>query len=43
MLKVATNGKLTLHLILCSRVAFENYNNNDQAFNRHEFRGHARV
>jgi len=37
-LKVVTNETSTLHKTICTRIALENYNNNDQQFNRHDFR-----
>ena len=35
--KVATNETSTLHLTICTRIALETYNNNEQQFNRHDF------
>jgi len=37
ILKVATNETTTLHLTICTWIALEIYNNNDQQFNRHDF------
>jgi len=38
MLKVATHESTILHLIMSTRKALENYINNDQQFNTHDFR-----
>ena len=38
ILKVATNETFTLHSAICTWIALEIYNNNDQQFNRHGFR-----
>ena len=37
ILKVATNEPSTLHLTICTWIALENYNNNDQQVNRQFF------
>ena len=37
ILNVATNKTTTLHLTICTRIALENYNSNDQQFNTHDF------
>jgi len=31
---------LTLHLLVCTRIALEHYNNSDQQWNRHDYRWH---
>jgi len=36
-LKVATNKTTTLHQTICTWIALENYDNNDQQFNSHDF------
>jgi len=36
--KGTTNDTTTVHFIMCSRIALENYNNNDLQFNRLDFR-----
>jgi len=38
ILKNATIGTTTLHYTICTRIARENYNNNDQQFYRHDVR-----
>ena len=38
ILKVATHETTTLQLAICIKITLENYNNNDQQFNRHDFR-----
>ena len=37
ILKVATNETSTLHLTICTWIELENYYNNDQQFNSHDF------
>ena len=36
-LRVSKNKTSTLHQTICSWIALEIYNNNDQQFNRHDF------
>ena len=38
ILKVATNGIPTLHLTIFTGITLDIYNNNNQQFNRHDFR-----